>query len=222
MEYREFSPSPALHGIVRCYWTLQADHQSDAAAPEPACPDGSPELIVNLADPFVAIGANGERVTQPRAFLVGQITRPLLVAPTGRVDLVAVRFESYGAMCAHDHLAQLTDRSVALAALPHPLLNALGTTAIARAHLSISARICGMACRSVVTVAGRGRVRLRRPVALDSRLSCVCGSRAGGIPGPTVRIHAVLFANESATPSERRRCCPRRILASAIAQRLNF
>lgn len=127
MEYREYPPSAALSGLVRCFWTLQSDLQPHAATPEPACPDGSPELIVNLADPFVAIGANGERVTQPLAFLVGQITRPLLVVPTGRVDIVAVRFEAYGATYVHDHLTLLTDRWVALTALPDPALSTLAS-----------------------------------------------------------------------------------------------
>src|SRR5690349_4158956 len=53
MRYAEFRPSEALAPLVRCFWTLGAEGTDSAGAPEPALPDGSTELIFNLADPFV-------------------------------------------------------------------------------------------------------------------------------------------------------------------------
>jgi len=75
----------------------------------PALPDGSPELIFNLADPFQAFAVEGVGQVQPPIMLVGQISAPFVVGPTGRVDLVAVRLQSYGAALLHPPVSLLTD-----------------------------------------------------------------------------------------------------------------
>ena len=123
MEYREFPPPSPLAGLVRCAWTLRDDDGSanataaaDAPA-HPALPDGSPELIFNFGAPFEQITAGRDVVRQPTAFLVGQITRPMVVRPTGRVDLLAVRFESHGASILHTNMQELTDRWAAVETL---------------------------------------------------------------------------------------------------------
>jgi AraC-like DNA-binding protein len=88
MRYREYSPGPALRGVVHRFWTLRG-----AAGPadfQRAMPDGRPELIFNLADRFEA-RRGGAVERQPAALLVGPTTRALMVRPTGRVDLVGVR-----------------------------------------------------------------------------------------------------------------------------------
>ncbi|MBC7897605.1 MAG: hypothetical protein H7066_19455, partial [Cytophagaceae bacterium] len=106
MNYQEISPPPDLGWFVRCYWTLSAS--AGERPPEPALPDGCPELILNLADPFRAqVGARD--VDQPLAMLVGQISRPIAVAPAGRVDLVAVRFRPFGASLLHPGMSTITD-----------------------------------------------------------------------------------------------------------------
>lgn len=95
MDYRESPPAPALRRLVRCYWFLTGTAESEPAG-DPALPDGSPELIFNLADPFLAIPATGAPIEQPLAMLVGQITGPFVVRPTGRIDMVGVRLEAHG------------------------------------------------------------------------------------------------------------------------------
>jgi AraC-like DNA-binding protein len=59
---------------------------------EPIVPDGCVEVVFNLADAFIRDdgGAAGSR--QPHALLVGQMTAPTRVRPSGRVDLMGVRF----------------------------------------------------------------------------------------------------------------------------------
>ncbi len=108
MEYREHSAPPEVARWVRCVWTLRGGAPS-ANAPEPALPDGSPELIFNLADPFEHVSASGRVTRQPQAFLVGQITAPMVVRPTGRVDLIAMRLEAHGASYLVDDASALTD-----------------------------------------------------------------------------------------------------------------
>ncbi len=115
MEYEEIAPPPSLTGIVRCFWTLRGDAPAASSPPaEPAFPDGSPELIFNFAAPFEHLPTPGRAVRQPLAFLVGQITRPMYVRPTGAMDLLAARFESHGAALLHRPMRALTERWIAL------------------------------------------------------------------------------------------------------------
>lgn len=108
MEYEETKPDAPLLTDVACLWSLRG---ASAGAPfEPALPDGRPELLFNFGDPFEQLPPHAAPVRQPPMVLVGQITRPFLVRPTGRVDLLAVRFEAHGAGGLHDDLSQLTDR----------------------------------------------------------------------------------------------------------------
>ena len=78
MHYRELAPDPTLRHLVRCFWFLTGDGTAGAPG-EPALPDGSPELIISLGDPFRAFIAPGAPVVQPLMMLVGQITRPFVV-----------------------------------------------------------------------------------------------------------------------------------------------
>lgn len=93
--YQEFAPPPALRPFVRVIWTY--------AAPDPTptiqriAPDGCPELIFDLGAPYAEQGDDGEFRLQPSALFAGQMTRPLVMRPTGPTELVAVRFEPDGA-----------------------------------------------------------------------------------------------------------------------------
>ncbi|MEQ1693343.1 MAG: helix-turn-helix transcriptional regulator [Gemmatimonas sp.] len=123
MEYRELEPAATLRHLVRCYWMLTSDPGEPMATPEPVLPDGSPELIFNAADPFLALDQSLKSgVVQPFAMLVGQITGPFTVGPTGRVDLIAVRFQSCGGALVCDDLSAITDRWVDIDQLPRPEL----------------------------------------------------------------------------------------------------
>lgn len=107
MQYQEHPPPAALARHLRCFWTLDAPR--GGGAPAPALPDGYPELIVNLGDLFEAHGTDGRVVPQPRVMLVGQITRPFPIAPTGSICLVAARFTPAGAMLLHRPMSSITD-----------------------------------------------------------------------------------------------------------------
>jgi AraC-like DNA-binding protein len=125
MNYAELLPRPELRPWVRCYWFLRAVDDEPPGPPEPALPDGSPELIFNLGDPFLACAASGERTLQPLAMLVGQITSPFTVAPTGDVNLVAVRFTPAGASVLCNDMASITNHWAAIDTLPVPALRSL-------------------------------------------------------------------------------------------------
>lgn len=70
---------------------------SDAVSePEPVLPDGCPEIVFNLSDHFLRIHDDHDE-TQPCSLIAGQITRSILIRPTGRVDLFGIRFTPSGA-----------------------------------------------------------------------------------------------------------------------------
>jgi AraC-like DNA-binding protein len=84
LQYREIAPHPRLASAVACLWTLRG---SDAPRSERILPDGSFELIVHLGEPFTQAG-----LPQPRAMVMGQIRRAVVVTPSSRADVIGVRF----------------------------------------------------------------------------------------------------------------------------------
>jgi AraC-like DNA-binding protein len=83
-------PPAALAGAVKTIWVARGLRE-EFETPEPIIPDGCVEMVFNLGDRF-ADGATGE--LQPRDLLAGQMTGPVVARPTGRVDLIGVRFRS--------------------------------------------------------------------------------------------------------------------------------
>jgi AraC-like DNA-binding protein len=94
VRYREIRPSAALASFVDAFWTLE--HDGDGAPPQRVVPDGHPELILNLGQPFEFFDDTGWR-GQPRCFLAGQIDGPLLLRPNGRASILGIRFHPDGA-----------------------------------------------------------------------------------------------------------------------------
>ncbi len=96
LDYREIHSAAPVARFVECFWTLTGRAPAPAA-PDPILPDGCMELILNCAAPFIRhrFGRAVER--QPARMLVGQMDHHLLIAPTGRVDLVGIRFHPAGA-----------------------------------------------------------------------------------------------------------------------------
>jgi AraC-like DNA-binding protein len=125
MHYSERPPALALRDVVRCYWFLSAEPPEQPSRAEPAFPDGSPELIFSLADPFIACPEGGDERRQPDVFLVGQITKPFAVRPSGRADLVGVRLEAHAATWMGLNLPELVDREVDVAAACNAALSSL-------------------------------------------------------------------------------------------------
>jgi len=93
MRYAETPPAPDLRRHVRCYWSMQSSGSHRA---ERVVPDGCPEIVLNLGDPFRrTLDGGGER-EQDACLVVGQLRKSLLLAPSGCVDLFGVRFEPAG------------------------------------------------------------------------------------------------------------------------------
>ena len=118
MRYRELRVRPPLDLFLECCWSLQGEPAPDDPQVQRIVPDGCLELIVHLGDPFERITAEGRPVRQESSFLVGQMTRCLLVRPGARVDTFGVRFRPGGlAAFLAAPADELTDRFTPLSAL---------------------------------------------------------------------------------------------------------
>ena len=81
--------------FVESYWILQSDG-SEPECVQRVVPDGAAEPIPNFAHPFESCHEAQWRL-QPRRFLEGQITGPLLLRPTGLTRMLGIRFAPRGA-----------------------------------------------------------------------------------------------------------------------------
>lgn len=91
LSYVERRPPEALAPFLECLWLVQDARVRWPRPPERVVPDGCPEIIVHLGDRFAR--RIGERwAMQPRAFLVGTLTRPWLLRAGRRVKTLGIRF----------------------------------------------------------------------------------------------------------------------------------
>lgn len=112
LSYAERRPPEALASILE--WLVQDPRERWPRSAERVVPDGCPEIIVHLGDRFAR--RVGERwATQPRAFLVGTLTRPWLLRAGRRVKTLGIRFR-HGQIhrLFQFRMADATDREVPL------------------------------------------------------------------------------------------------------------
>lgn len=95
MNYQTFQPHPDLSALVKCYWTLEVPAEMGAPK-QRIVPDGCIEMAFILGDDIKRYTSDTDYVLQPRAMVLGQITKPLFIQPTGYVNSFAVRFYPYG------------------------------------------------------------------------------------------------------------------------------
>ncbi len=121
MRYSEIPSRPPLNRFVECLWTLEGDGPSPGGAPERILPDGCVELILNFGERF-SQHQNNERELQPRHFLVGQMSGPILISPNGAVQLLGIRFHPGGtAPFLRVPMNELTDQIAELGSLSSEL-----------------------------------------------------------------------------------------------------
>jgi AraC-like DNA-binding protein len=115
VHYHEHDPGPALAPYITCVWTLHGMAAPDDPA-QRVLPDGNPEIVLNLADPFRRTEDDGRSYLQPRALFVGQMRRHIVIEPTGHVDLLGIRFRPHGAAAILSiDMREVTDRIADLA-----------------------------------------------------------------------------------------------------------
>jgi AraC-like DNA-binding protein len=95
VRYQEYAPSPRLASTIACVWTLEG-HAREFSEVQPILPDGRPEIIVHLGDPFERIEST-DKNRQSSVLFAGQLVGPLILRPTGAVGVVGVRLHPHGA-----------------------------------------------------------------------------------------------------------------------------
>jgi len=95
MHYETFEPHPDLASVVKCHWILEIPDGSQAPR-QRIVPDGCIEMCFILGDDIKRYTSETEFTLQPRSMIIGQITTPYYVQPTGYVNSFAVRFYPYG------------------------------------------------------------------------------------------------------------------------------
>lgn len=95
MNYQSFEPQQDLTSYIKCYWSLESP-QEDTPETQTIIPDGCMELIFHYGDLYKQYLENGKSVIQPRCFVIGQLTRPLRIEPTGITGIFSVRFHPNG------------------------------------------------------------------------------------------------------------------------------
>lgn len=92
MHYQERLPSPKLRPFIKCFWQLEG-HVVDIKE-EIILPDGKMELIFQFGDIFEQSLSNPD--IEGRATIVGQLTKSIIIRPTGTIGLFGVRFTPQG------------------------------------------------------------------------------------------------------------------------------
>jgi AraC-like DNA-binding protein len=95
LNYQTFQPQPDLSSFVKCYWTLEVPADADRTR-QRILPDGCIELFFILGDDIRRFTSESDFRIQPREMVLGQITEPYFIQPTGYVNSFAVRFYPYG------------------------------------------------------------------------------------------------------------------------------
>lgn len=95
IKYETFQPHPHLQSLIKCFWTLEVPAHGDYQK-QLIIPDGCIEMCFILGDDIKRFTSKTKFLLQPREMVLGQITKPFYIQPTGYVNTFAVRFYPYG------------------------------------------------------------------------------------------------------------------------------
>jgi len=117
MNYQTFEPNKDLDLLIKCYWILESPKEKTPEK-QTIVPDGCMEMIFHYGDLYRQYTENGNSIIQPRCFVIGQLTRPLEIEPTGKTGIFAVRFYPDGFLpFATAPIKEMENRAVSLVEL---------------------------------------------------------------------------------------------------------
>jgi AraC-like DNA-binding protein len=138
MRYREIPPGKLLAPFIECFWTLEGEPDPAESTPERILPDGCVEIILSFGDRFTEIDEGSDEKLQPSRFLVGQMTRPVIIKPTGAVRLIGIRFHPGGTFpFLAIPMEETTDRIIELGAIAADLEREFKAASAAAASLDL-------------------------------------------------------------------------------------
>jgi len=155
---------PGLTSTVHCVWTLEG-HARELAEVQPILPDGRPEIILHLGEPFDRIEPDSTQLRQPATLFAGQLLNSLSLQPTGVVAVVGIRLQPHGAAalldCPQDDLVGAT---IGVDALSKGLARDLEDVRMRSTSVSALARAVQ---QCLLTRVDRSRVDPRVGLAVD-------------------------------------------------------
>ncbi|WP_104402680.1 AraC family transcriptional regulator [Vibrio penaeicida] len=95
MDYQTFQPHQDLESLISRYWTLEVPATAEQQR-QRIVPDGAIEMVFILGDDIKRYTSEEDFIIQPRSMVLGQITTPFFVEPTGYVNSFAISFYPYG------------------------------------------------------------------------------------------------------------------------------
>ena len=95
MNYQTFEPCHDLTTLAKCYWTLESPKEENPQR-QSIVPDGFIEMIFHYGDAYKQYIEIGNCIIQPICFVIGQLTRPLEIEPTGEIGIFSIRFYPEG------------------------------------------------------------------------------------------------------------------------------
>lgn len=95
MNYQTYEPGNDLKPFVKCYWTLEFPKEKHPQK-QTIVPDGHMEMIFHYGDLYKQYIDSRNTLIQPRCFVIGQLTRPLEIEPTGETGIFSIRFQHEG------------------------------------------------------------------------------------------------------------------------------
>lgn len=95
MKYKIIEPHQDLSTLVKCYWSLESPKENTPTR-NTIVPDGCMKLIFHYGDLYKHYTDNENSIFLPRCFLIGQLTKPYEVEPTGETGTFFVCFHPNG------------------------------------------------------------------------------------------------------------------------------
>lgn len=90
-----FKPGEDLSAFVKCYWVLESP-KGNTPVRNTIVPDGCVKMIFHYKDLYKHYLQDGSSVILPKSFLIGQLTQPYDVEPTGETGTFFVCFHPNG------------------------------------------------------------------------------------------------------------------------------
>lgn len=94
---KTYQPDIELSEFVKRYWTLDGEKEN-IPLKNTIVPDGTMKLIFHYGDTYKHHSQNGEITILPKCFLIGQLTKPYVIEPTGVTGSFVVQFKPNGFM----------------------------------------------------------------------------------------------------------------------------
>jgi AraC-like DNA-binding protein len=98
MFYHEYPPPPALKPYIRCLWMLEHDYRQSFHTYEHLWADTHTELIFSFGERYYrrSDGRKGRKIRLPENFIIGPLSKELLLYSDGFTGFIAARFHPWG------------------------------------------------------------------------------------------------------------------------------